>query len=44
MLDEINLAEQFSRITEYWKPYIAGLDLEHRERRHQFTLRELKKV
>lgn len=24
MLDKINLAEKFSRITEYWKPYIAG--------------------
>jgi mannose-6-phosphate isomerase-like protein (cupin superfamily) len=24
MLDKINLAEEFSRITEYWKPYIAG--------------------
>ena len=24
MLDKVNLAEKFSRITEYWKPYIAG--------------------
>jgi mannose-6-phosphate isomerase-like protein (cupin superfamily) len=24
MLDKINLAEKFARITEYWKPYIAG--------------------
>jgi mannose-6-phosphate isomerase-like protein (cupin superfamily) len=24
MRDKINLAEKFSRITEYWKPYIAG--------------------
>jgi mannose-6-phosphate isomerase-like protein (cupin superfamily) len=24
MIDKINLAEKFSRITEYWKPYIAG--------------------
>ena len=24
MLNKINLAEKFSRITEYWKPYIAG--------------------
>jgi mannose-6-phosphate isomerase-like protein (cupin superfamily) len=24
MLEKINLAEKFSRITEYWKPYIAG--------------------
>jgi mannose-6-phosphate isomerase-like protein (cupin superfamily) len=24
MPDKINLAEKFSRITEYWKPYIAG--------------------
>jgi mannose-6-phosphate isomerase-like protein (cupin superfamily) len=24
MLDKINLSEKFSRITEYWKPYIAG--------------------
>ena len=24
MLDKINLAEKFSRINEYWKPYIAG--------------------
>ena len=24
MLDKINLAEKFSRITEYWKPYVAG--------------------
>jgi mannose-6-phosphate isomerase-like protein (cupin superfamily) len=24
MLDKTNLAEKFSRITEYWKPYIAG--------------------
>ena len=24
MLDKINLAEKFSLITEYWKPYIAG--------------------
>jgi len=24
MLDKINLAEKFSRITEYWKPNIAG--------------------
>jgi mannose-6-phosphate isomerase-like protein (cupin superfamily) len=24
MLDKINLAEKFSGITEYWKPYIAG--------------------
>jgi hypothetical protein len=44
MLDEINLAGRFSRITENWKPYIAGLDLEYRERRNQFTLRELEKV
>lgn len=24
MPEKINLAEKFSRITEYWKPYIAG--------------------
>jgi mannose-6-phosphate isomerase-like protein (cupin superfamily) len=24
MPDKINLAEKFSRIKEYWKPYIAG--------------------
>jgi mannose-6-phosphate isomerase-like protein (cupin superfamily) len=24
MLEKINLAEKFARITEYWKPYIAG--------------------
>lgn len=24
MLEKINLAQKFSRITEYWKPYIAG--------------------
>ena len=24
MIDKINLAEKFSRIKEYWKPYIAG--------------------
>jgi mannose-6-phosphate isomerase-like protein (cupin superfamily) len=24
MLDKVNLAEKFARITEYWKPYIAG--------------------
>ncbi|HEX3739348.1 MAG TPA: cupin domain-containing protein [Terriglobales bacterium] len=24
LLDKINLAEKFARITEYWKPYIAG--------------------
>jgi len=24
MIDKINLAEKFSRITEYWKPYIVG--------------------
>ena len=24
MLEKVNLAEKFSRITEYWKPYIAG--------------------
>ena len=24
MLDKINLAEKVARITEYWKPYIAG--------------------
>ena len=24
MLDKINLAEKFSHIHEYWKPYIAG--------------------
>src|SRR5256885_10915443 len=24
MPDKINLAEKFSRINEYWKPYIAG--------------------
>jgi mannose-6-phosphate isomerase-like protein (cupin superfamily) len=24
MFDKVNLAEKFSRITEYWKPYIAG--------------------
>jgi mannose-6-phosphate isomerase-like protein (cupin superfamily) len=24
VLDKINLAEKFARITEYWKPYIAG--------------------
>jgi len=24
MIDKINLAEKFSRIKEYWKPYVAG--------------------
>ena len=24
MIEKINLAEKFSRIQEYWKPYIAG--------------------
>jgi mannose-6-phosphate isomerase-like protein (cupin superfamily) len=24
MIEKINLAEKFSRIKEYWKPYIAG--------------------
>jgi mannose-6-phosphate isomerase-like protein (cupin superfamily) len=24
MIDKVNLAEKFSRIQEYWKPYIAG--------------------
>jgi mannose-6-phosphate isomerase-like protein (cupin superfamily) len=24
MLEKINLAQKFPRITEYWKPYIAG--------------------
>jgi mannose-6-phosphate isomerase-like protein (cupin superfamily) len=24
MIDKINLAEKFSRIQEYWKPYVAG--------------------
>jgi mannose-6-phosphate isomerase-like protein (cupin superfamily) len=24
MIDKVNLAEMFSRIHEYWKPYIAG--------------------
>ena len=24
MPDKVNLAEKFARITEYWKPYIAG--------------------
>jgi mannose-6-phosphate isomerase-like protein (cupin superfamily) len=24
MIEKINLAEKFSRIKEYWKPYVAG--------------------
>ena len=24
MIDKVNLAEKFARITEYWKPYVAG--------------------